>query len=79
MRASLSQVEGSKNRRTKLYRLLVSFRGEGIFANPSEFVGSGKGYRMGCYPVEGKGNELISFQPLGGFYLPCDDYKVCRR
>ncbi len=79
LRASLSKVEGNSERRARLYRLAVSFRQEGIFANPLELVGSGRGYRMSCYPADGTGNESISFQPLVEFHLPCDDYKVYRR
>ena len=54
------------------------FIGGDIFANRSEFVGSGRGYRRGRYRVVGRGGELISSQPREGFYLPYDDYRVYR-
>ncbi len=79
LRASLPYVEEKRKRKARLYRLAVSFWQEDIFANPSELVGSGRGYRMSCYPADGTGNESISFQPLVEFHLPCDDYKVYRR
>ena len=67
------------NRKARLHRLPVNFQWEGIFANPFEFVGSGRGYRMSGYHVVGMGAASISSSPPGGFSLPCGDYKAHRR
>ena len=64
-------------RRRRGRRIELVFTEGGISAIHRGFVGSGREYKKVRYRVGERVGELISYQPLQGFYLPYDDYRVC--